>query len=153
MTARALIALGSPHGLDRIAWDVLERLRQSDSAYPTFSGWHMQCCAAPVLLPGMVQGAERVLLLDACTQLDAALRRPQAVAVADLDRSGGNSHDLALSQVLALCGQLAPHPIRFDVYAIPMGNWNPGESAYRQRVDSLAEALPALLQSQAVAIS
>lgn len=64
MTRLAVIGIGSPFGGDRIAWDLIERLRRSRFASAGGVAFEASDRPGPALLERL-RGAERVILIDA----------------------------------------------------------------------------------------
>jgi hydrogenase maturation protease len=101
-----VIAVGSPFGADRIAWDVVEAMG------PLPDGIEAVCCVNPLSeLPALLRSAETVLLVDAMlgVPLGTVLRcsRDDLKAREREMSSHGLSVDLALDLAAAL-GELPP---------------------------------------------
>jgi hydrogenase maturation protease len=112
-----LIAVGSPFGADRIAWDAVAALG------PLPKGIEAVCCVNPVSeLPALLQGADTVLLVDA--MLDVA---PGTVVRCSRDELKGrerqlSSHGLSVDLALDLAAALGELPPRLEIIGLGVGS-------------------------------
>lgn len=124
-----VIAVGSPFGADRIAWDALELLR---AELPP--GVEAHCCVHPVSeLPQWLSGAEAVMLVDAMAGV--AIGEVVRCGRAELAERGQglSSHGLSVDLALDLAAALGELPAALAVVGLGVGGGHD---------DRLARALP-----------
>ena len=144
MSAPLVVALGSPHGDDRVGWEALERLSRSADC-----PGHVRCVRldSPAGLPVQLPGAGPLILVDAVRSGAApgtvqrlswpedAERWPAAAAL--------SSHGMGLAQALELAAALDLLPARVTVFAVEAASVTPGQPLS----PAVAGALPALIAS------
>jgi hydrogenase maturation protease len=111
-----IIGIGSPFGDDQLGWQVITAL-EAETLPPTIS---LACCESPSTVLQMMQGAQRVYLIDA-VQTEAAplgtIQRWQGEEIGSV-QSNLTSHGIDLASVLALgrvLGNLPPHIIFYGI--------------------------------------
>ncbi len=137
MAQTLLAGIGSSHGDDRVAWNVLEQIA------PISPHVEILPLADPSRLLDHLQGAEQLILIDAMQTGRAAgsvlrLTWPDALLVAA--SLGRSSHGMGLGAVLALADRLGKLPARVVVFGIEGGNWNQGHDLS----PTVAAAVPGL---------
>ena len=124
-TSVCLLALGSPHGDDAIAWEVARVLEEQGGAANNNlqierleTGWDLLNCLSP-LTP--------TILIDACQ----SGRDPGSVFEVDRQELDGvhgtSSHTGPMCDILALAEQLGKLPDRFLIVGIEPFDSSPGE--------------------------
>lgn len=112
-----VIAIGSPFGADRIAWDVVAALG------PLPDGIEAVCCVSPLSeLPALLRGANAVLLVDA--MLGVAPGAVLRCSRHDLKAREGevSSHGLSVDLALDLAEALGELPPRLDIIGLGIGS-------------------------------
>lgn len=135
-----VICLGSSRGNDRLGWDIAAAL-QRDFADRRRADIRVQVCATPAQLPGMLEGASALLIIDAVAGLPpGSVRR---LTPADLQSAPAwSSHGIDLVAALGLADALGELPARVDILGIGAGD--PACAADDAARVSLEPLLPAV---------
>ena len=117
--ATRVVGVGSPHGDDRIGWDLIEALT---AAGPP-AGVEAVCLRTPLDLLEHLDGCETLVVVDACRGGGS----PGTIVEVDRDllategAAGSSSHGLGLREALALAEALGRLPPRVIVFGVEMG--------------------------------
>jgi hydrogenase maturation protease len=133
----AIIAVGSPHGDDQIAWRVVERLRQKPRR-----GIHATAVSEPARVLDHLEGCETLVLVDACRSGARAgtIHRLVWPDPRLRERDNASTHGFSVARVLELAaalGRLPPYVVLIGVEAQSCGPTAEMSPAVRR-------ALPAL---------
>jgi hydrogenase maturation protease len=133
VTIVRIIGIGSPHGDDRIGWEVIEALRGLGTLRrfgPAAIG--VDCCDRPGgrLIP-LLADADFGILIDAMRSglPPGTVRRltPDEVARAELAPGALSCHGFGLGQALALARTLGTLPSRLAVFGVELAETRPGD--------------------------
>lgn len=115
-----VICLGSSRGDDRIGWDIAAALER-DFADRRRADIRVRICATPAQLPGMLEGASALLIIDAVAGLPlGSVRR---LTPADLQSAPAwSSHGIDLVTALALADALGVLPAQVHIVGIGAGD-------------------------------
>lgn len=110
-----MVGIGSPHGNDRLGWD-LSQLLAGQLPAP----WAIRQARVPTDLLDWMQGCERLHLLDACpvVQEVGRVHRLEWPDARILQARTVTSHDYDVPQVLQLAERLGQLPVQVVVWAI-----------------------------------
>jgi hydrogenase maturation protease len=118
-----VLGLGSPHGDDQVAWQVIERLR-----HPPLPGVECAVVREPLGILNSLDHCHTLILVDAC-QSGAApgtlWRTVWPDARLEL-RDRSSTHGLGLVHVLALAEKLGRLPARIVILGLEISSCAPG---------------------------
>ena len=135
-----VFCLGSSLGKDRVGWDIGAALEQR-LAGRSRTDVRVQICPTPAHLPGMLQGATQVLIIDALA--GAPVGAVRSVAAEELQRAPNwSTHGVDLVLALNLARALGELPA--DVRIIGIGVGDPASASDIQSADYAAQVLPAV---------
>ena len=102
-----IIALGSPHGADRLGWAAIEHLQQNrfTERFPA-GALQLHTCPSPAQLPAMIIPGARLVLIDALGGIEAGVILQLSIAQLKQENRYASSHGLTLSTMLPLIEQL-----------------------------------------------
>jgi hydrogenase maturation protease len=139
-----VVAVGSPHGADRIAWEVAAML--DAQALP--QGTEVRCCVHPPSELGpLLQGADSVFLIDAMIDVAPGEMRRCGPAALQRRRAALSSHGLSVDLALDLAEALGELPRSLAIFGLGVG----GSSAPADD-HQIAAALPHYAAALAAAI-
>ncbi len=117
-----VIGIGSPFGEDRVAWDVVDQLREG---MPEVAGYELefQNLAHPSQLLELVKGYDGVIILDAL--IDAESGTLHRLTLDELKASErASSHQLGVAEALALARALDDLPEWVEIIGIGIKTGN-----------------------------
>jgi hydrogenase maturation protease len=148
VTVVRIIGIGSPHGDDRIGWDVIEALRK-DPLLRRFRSEAIvaDCCAGPGgRLIALLADADFGILIDAMRSRSppGTVRRlaPDDIVLAEPAPGPVSCHGFGLGQALALARVLGTLPSRLAVFGVELGQTRPGDGLSA----SVRAAIPAVVK-------
>ena len=121
-----IVGIGSSHGDDQFGWRVAEQLAElSDNLSAT-----VRLARSPAEIIGWLEGAERLMVCDACQDLGSPGRLhhwqwPDS-KLSELRFSG--SHDLGISAALGLADRLGWLPMDVSVWCAEGTCFNAGQT-------------------------
>jgi hydrogenase maturation protease len=120
-----VLAVGSPHGDDRVGWEVVERLRQELALV----GVQTRVLHDPLSLVEHLEGAAGIVLVDACRSgAEAGSLFRLAWPARGLDTAGGPStHGFGVASALALAEALGRLPRQVVLLGVEAQACEPGE--------------------------
>ncbi len=110
-----VVGIGSPHGSDRVGWDLADFLEQVLPA-----PWVVRQARVPTDLFDWIEGCSRLHVLDACPLIQqlGQVHRLEWPDHRILESRTATSHDYDLPQVLQLAQRLGQLPPQVVVWAI-----------------------------------
>jgi hydrogenase maturation protease len=134
----AVIALGSPHGDDQIAWTIADRL----SADPAFHGSCTRVTSPWDVIPH-IPTDRPTIIIDACRSGAPAgtIHRVMAQELPDQPGMSASTHGSTLEDALGLAESLGYDLSQVAIYAIEMEACQPGapvSEAARRAAEQLA---------------
>ena len=135
-----VFCLGSPHGTDRVGWDIGAALEQR-LAESSRTDIRVHICATPAHLPGMLKGGTQALIIDALAQVPVGTVR--SVAAEELQSAPNwSTHGVDLVTALELARALGELPA--DVRIIGIGSGDLTSASDGRSADYVATVLPAV---------
>lgn len=110
-----ILALGSPHGDDRVAWDVAENLL----AEANFAG-RVHKLATPIEIVEFLHADAEVLVVDSCVSGApmGTVRRFDGDALTELPANRHSTHGGSLADALRLAESLGRRPANLTVLVV-----------------------------------
>jgi hydrogenase maturation protease len=135
-----VVGLGSPHGDDSVAWQVVDALASSRSE------WLARKASSAVDLFDWLEGVARLIIVDGCHGAGppGTITRWRWPAVPLAALRGTGSHDVGLAEVLQTATRLGTLPAQVDIIGIEVGSCRSGEelsSVAATSVDTLVAEL------------
>ena len=120
--AQRVIAIGSPHGDDQVAWRLVERLRMREGINAS-----VVALADPSQVHDYIDGCERLIIVDACASGDSpGMVTRMEWPNARIDRRHSHStHGFGLADALQLADQLDRLPPQVVVFGIELSQCQP----------------------------
>lgn len=142
-----MLALGSPHGDDQIAWMVAERL----NADPLFRGTCIQLRTPWDVVPH-IRANRRTIIIDACRSGAPAgtIHRLAAQELPDRRGYSASSHGGTLVDALRLAESLEYEVTEVVIYGIEIAGCQPGaplSESMRRTAEELANRIRAEFES------
>lgn len=110
-----MVGLGSPHGSDRLGWDLVQLLQETRP-----EAWTIRMARVPTDVLDWLEGCQRLHLVDACPMFEQ-LGRVHRLLWPDaqiLRNRTTTSHDYDVPQVLQLAQSLGQLPPEVVIWAI-----------------------------------
>lgn len=147
-TAFQVLALGSPHGDDQVAWKVADKLA-GDKAVSA-RGLQVHKLASPFELPGYLKTGRPTIIIDACrcgSPVGTVVRFDDG-CWDELPATYSSTHGGTVRDALRLAEALDARPAVLVVLAVEIDSAEPGRAlthSGRQSVESLEQRLRAEL--------
>lgn len=128
-TLSQVLAIGSPHGDDQVAWRLVERLGMRPSINA-----HVVALSDPWRLHDHLEGCDRLIVVDACAGLDnpGTISRLEWPDARIQQQHSHSTHGIGVADALQLAEKLELLPSKVILFGVELADCQP--------VGSLSEA-------------